>query len=107
MDREELHNIFARNLVNRMAENKINQTELAKRVGVSGAQVTAWVQGVHMPRSNHLATLTEIFNCQPSDLLQEEKRPHQAGEAPPGYEILSPEKKAIVDALILQLAKEQ
>lgn len=65
----ELRKVFADNLRRQLNEHRMNQLELAKRLGTGSATVTDWVKLRSMPRSNTLKRLVEIFGCQMSDLL--------------------------------------
>ena len=110
MEEPELRQIFAHNIKRQLDISGMNQKELAKAVGVSPSMVSLWCMGKNVPRTGYLSRLTEVFQCKMTDLLLENKKspPQSDGPTmPEGYQSLSPENRAIVDALILQLAKSQ
>jgi len=45
-------------------ENKLNQSELAKKIGKGCDQktISRWENGIFAPRNEHLLKLNEIFN---------------------------------------------
>lgn len=60
---------FAKNLQRKMMEYSLNQTELARRMGVTQSTMSDWCHGRVLPRSNRLEQLCKIFHCDPADLL--------------------------------------
>ena len=48
---------------------RITQKELAGRIGVSGARVSNWEQGLNRPDVGFLARICEALNVSPSELL--------------------------------------
>jgi len=60
---------FSKNLQDRMRVYGINQTELARRMGVSQSTMSGWYNGQVLPRNSRLEQLYEILNCEPSDLF--------------------------------------
>ena len=63
--------VFSRNLRYLMEHQRMNQRELATRLGVGAATVNDWVKGRTTPRSNVLQQLMSVFHCDLSDLLSD------------------------------------
>lgn len=62
--------IFAKNLKRLMLENNLNQTELAKKIGLSEAAISRYLNGTRFPSTKVVAKLMEAFNCKTSDLFE-------------------------------------
>ena len=71
MTRDEVCAVFSRNLNRLMAEHGLKQADIVSRLDASKAQVSDWCAGKNIPRSNYLSALTELFNCNLSDLTGE------------------------------------
>lgn len=64
--------IFARNLNRQMEYNEINQTELAKKLGVTPAAVSEWCRGNRTPKDlEQLYKLCGLLGCSVSELIGE------------------------------------
>lgn len=48
----------------------LTQVELAKRLGISEATVTAWERGERFPRSENMRKLMRFFGCTADDLME-------------------------------------
>ena len=60
---------FAKNLKTAMYENKMTQTELAKKLGTTQQTVSRWLQGINEPDLNTLTLICIYLNETPNDLL--------------------------------------
>ena len=60
---------FAKNLKTAMYENKMTQTELAKKIGTTQQTVSRWLQGINEPDLNTLTLICIYLNETPNDLL--------------------------------------
>lgn len=47
----------------------MNQTELAKKVGVLQSTVSSWEQGKTVPQPKNLKRIAEALSCEIADLL--------------------------------------
>lgn len=52
---------------------KLNQTQLAGRVGVSRAHVSRWVNGVQAPRHHHLVAIARVCGLSLAEFFAEPK----------------------------------
>lgn len=50
-------------------QKKLNQTELAKKIGVTQKTVSMWETGIYQPDQEHIKKLAAILGCPPEDLL--------------------------------------
>lgn len=50
-------------------QKKLNQTELAERIGVTQKTVSKWEIGVYRPDREHIKKLSEVLECPIEDLL--------------------------------------
>lgn len=53
----------------RARNNKMNQSELAKAVGVTTQTVSAWEKDITVIKAHHLLKLCQVLNTTASDLL--------------------------------------
>lgn len=51
----------------------ITQTELARRLKVSQANISQWENGEAMPRADKLPEIAKVLNCSIEDLYEHEK----------------------------------
>lgn len=66
----ETRNILASNLKRLMYENNLSQKEVASATGVSGPTVSAWCNGLKMPRPEMIDRLCVIFDTDRTGLLE-------------------------------------
>jgi len=71
MSEEEFNIIFSRRLTYYLNEYQMTQTDLAKRLSVSTASVSDWINGKKSPRMSKIDAMCNIFNCKRSDLMYE------------------------------------
>lgn len=50
-------------------QNKLTQTELSKKLGVTRSSVNAWEQGISVPSAQHLVKLSKLFGVSTDYLL--------------------------------------
>lgn len=60
---------FCENLKMFLTTNRMTNTELGKRLGVSEVSVSRWVSGERNPRAGMIDKMCEIFHCSHNDLL--------------------------------------
>lgn len=53
--------------------NKMTQTELAKRIGITRSGVNAWEMGISVPSTQYIVELAQMFNVSTDYLLGVEK----------------------------------
>lgn len=61
--------IFQRMLPYFMNRSRVNQVELATRLGVSKSTVNCWVSGKSFPRIDKIQQIADILGCSTDDLL--------------------------------------
>lgn len=98
--------VFAQKLTHFMGLYKMSQKTLATRVGVSEATISNWVKGIKCPRIDKVDKLCEIFNCNRSDLVDNDLQGLDR-ELVDNYRMLDPDSQALVDSLITLLQTEQ
>ena len=59
---------FAENLKRIMSQKDVDQSELARRLGVSPQAVNQWASGVTAPRGKRFAKVAEALEVDPADL---------------------------------------
>ncbi len=64
--------ILSGNIVKLRKKNRLTQSQLAERVGVSSQAVSKWEQGICAPDISLLPELSEIFNVDIDDLFEEQ-----------------------------------
>ena len=62
---------FSRKMLAYLELLNMTQNDLAKKMNVSPASVTLWIQGKKSPRMDKIDKMCEIFNCTRNDLLGE------------------------------------
>ena len=50
-------------------QNKIEQADLGKRLGISGKTISSWECGRTEPRAAMIEKMAEIFGCDQSDII--------------------------------------
>lgn len=65
--------IFSKNLQHHMKNERINNRELAKILGVSESTVGKWILKKTFPRMNIIDKLAKFFKITPSDLLEDKR----------------------------------
>lgn len=63
--------VFAENLQNLLEERKIDQSMLAKNIGVSNASVSYWLNGEKYPRIDKIQKIADFFDIPKSHLTEE------------------------------------
>lgn len=65
--------IFAKNLNYFLKKSGKMQNDIAKAINVAPSSVTAWCNGVTLPRMGKIQALADFFGIQKSDLIEEKK----------------------------------
>ena len=86
MSETEVCHVFAINLRRYMTIHNMNGRELAKQLGVGESSVSNWLHEINVPRTGVLQKLTEIFDCNPSDLLEDKTKSPPSEESGPSAE---------------------
>lgn len=63
--------IFAENLQKLLNERKVDQSELARYLGISNASVSYWLSGEKYPRIDKIQKIADFFNIPKSQLTEE------------------------------------
>lgn len=66
--------IFAENLRNQLYLNRMSQSELARKLNVTEASVSKWVQGSSIPRTKKFEELCKVLKCTIDDLTVDQSR---------------------------------
>jgi len=70
--------IFADNLMYYMKANNETQIDVAKLIGVSKSNVSAYIKGEQIPRMDKVQILADHYGVRLSDLLETKKAPAKA-----------------------------
>ena len=70
--------IFSDNLQFYMTKHGENQADVARILGISKSNVSAYINGEQVPRMDKIAVLCEHYGIQVSDLLETKKAPAKA-----------------------------
>ena len=71
MSVEEFNAIFSKRLRYYLSKYNMTQLELSKRLGVGTTSVYNWCNGIKTPRMDKVGSVSEIFNCNRSDLIED------------------------------------
>lgn len=63
--------IFAKNLQTLLIEKNVDQSDLAKHIGVSNASVSYWLNGEKYPRIDKIQKIADFFNVPKSYLTED------------------------------------
>lgn len=66
--------IFSENLRNQLYLKRMSQSELAKKLNITEASVSKWVQGVTTPRSKKIDEICTVLRCTIDDLTVDHSR---------------------------------
>lgn len=66
-----LGRIIAENIDRYLVIYEMTQLDLARRLGVSTASVSNWMNGKKIPRAERLDAICAIFHCRRADLVTE------------------------------------
>lgn len=90
-------------------------TSVGEKIGLSKQTVSAYISGVRSPKRPTIQAIANFYGVNPAWLIgldapkYAEKKPTPVSESgplyPPGYDLLTPEQKEIVNRLIADLAK--
>lgn len=72
MTEEEQKKIFSQNLKKYLNENRLNQNEVAKDIGVSPQTFNTWCKAKAIPRMGKIEKLANYFKIQKSDLIDQQ-----------------------------------
>ena len=81
----------------KMQEQGISQSEMARRLGISQASVWAWIHGDTVPRLPMLHRIAGVLGCPVTELLSDEELDDRLREA---LRTMSPEQKEALLRLI-------
>ena len=70
--------IFADNLAHFMKIHRETQVDVAKMIGVSKSNVSAYIRGEQIPRMDKVQILADHYGVRLSDLLETKKAPAEA-----------------------------
>ena len=70
MDVKEFKRRFAKAISDRMWDLDINQSELARKIGVSQMTICSWVNRKSTPRAWLIPRLAKVLGCTVSDLIE-------------------------------------
>ncbi len=65
--------IFSDNLQHYMAQHRETQADIAKILGISKSNVSAYIKGEQIPRMDKIAILCDHYGIKVSDLLETKK----------------------------------
>ena len=63
--------VMSRNIRKFLGYNKMTASELARKLDVSRATVSSWVNGTYYPRISYIEEMSKIFKCNKSDLIED------------------------------------
>lgn len=87
--------MFAYNLKRQLDQRDMKAADLAKAIGVSKSAISQWLKGVKIPRTDHVARICKLFNCELADLTNI-----------PGGSDLTPAQREMID-LVPSLTPEE
>jgi len=93
--------IFARKLQNAMARAGVNQSELARELGIRPQSVQSWCAGQTMPRSQFLAQIAKRLNVTVLELMQ----PDDPARDPEPIAAVSPGPLFGIDGFLKKMAR--
>lgn len=70
LEEENLRKTIASNLKRLMYERDMSQTELAEKLGVTQAAVSAWCSGIRMPKAEMIDMICNIMQINRSQLVE-------------------------------------
>jgi transcriptional regulator with XRE-family HTH domain len=106
-DSQEMGSDFSK-IKDGLTRNRMNQSDLARSIGVERATVSAWIRGTRTPSLGHLMKVAKVLNMSLSEILGEEVL---IAETQPERKILqlvrklSPDDLAHLERLAEALAK--
>lgn len=60
-------------------QRRMSQTEVAKKLNVSGATVCSWEKGTRKPSSKHIKKICKVYQVSPNDILYPKKEQELTG----------------------------
>ena len=64
--------IFKKNLKRLLEQNNLNQAEFAKKIGVTEAAVSRYINGSRIPSTKIVGKIIKTLNCSYSELFEED-----------------------------------
>ena len=64
--------VFKDNLALELKKNKMTQTELARKAGLSITAINKYLSGINIPSKKNLINIAQILNTTPHELLGKE-----------------------------------
>lgn len=74
MPKEEIKEIFIKNLKSLRTERQMTLQELSERLGISRSTISMWERGYSMPRMEMLDKIADLFEIPVSDLTKPKKQ---------------------------------
>lgn len=84
----------------------LNQSEFAKKIGVTQSAVSQWEHDMTRPNSYQLQAISQAFNISVDDILQENRQDHEIKLSDTEYRIVMAYRKAdraICEAALIML----
>lgn len=60
--------MFKNNIKDILVKNNVSQRELAKKIGITEASISRYVNGSRMPKVTTCIKIAEALGCEPNDL---------------------------------------
>lgn len=79
---ESMRDRIAYNLRKLLAANDITQQELADKIGVSGAAVSAWCSGKKSPRPENIDQICKVLDIDRWDIIKEDEKTREPEQKP-------------------------
>ena len=73
MSDEEYKKIFAQKINYYLVQNRKNQSDLIRDLGLSSSTVSNWCTGLKLPRMGTIQMIADYFGIEKSDLLEDKK----------------------------------
>lgn len=102
IDEKKFNAIFAKNLRYYLEACHMTQVELSKKLNVGTTSVYNWCNGVKIPRMDKVDKMCEIFGCNRSDLITD-NRPSDDPRINAFVELFESAPQEYQDAAILLL----
>lgn len=71
---QDIRQIFATNLRNRLAAKRWSQADLSRAVGASQTSVSLWINAEVLPRPNMVKKICQFLGCSSDDLMTDQSK---------------------------------
>lgn len=75
-------NIIGRRIKFFLGRHDMTQLELSRKIGVSTATVSDWINGNKTPRLKNISAMCDVFRCQLADLMDADSAAENIGYSP-------------------------